>query len=299
MAADGPTNRDLGGKKRRTNAVSVSDFVIVLGLVLFFSSRASFSVHDAPLLNDFSTRDRTGQKLNTRHPPRALDVTRRQQAAAELFLFIFENVSRLGLCRCSVAVHPYKCGHDLKQLDLARVSTIRIWSRCTRYPAWFPPCRMVAFIRASLNYLLNCTRPPGRHPRYVSPLALRSSYETCVNPEEPDFNPCVEHYRPIDRTSSSSGATSSSSSSSAPPSNPSSHSSEGGNGRNGSFVLSEGDNRVSASSDGSAVSPVEKGGGNDQDDGGFTDPPDEDGECMEESMHPLPAGTVCDHEAYK
>ena len=124
-------------------------------------------------------------------------------------------------------------------------------------------------------------------------LALRS-YETCVNPEAAGFNPCVEHYRRTDQPSSSSS--SATSPSPAPPSgrNPSSHSSEGGNGRNGSFVLSGANSQVSASSDGSAASSGEGGGGYSS-----ASLSEEDGQCMEESMHPLPAGTVCDHEAYK
>lgn len=130
-------------------------------------------------------------------------------------------------------------------------------------------------------------------------LALRS-YETCVNPEAAGFNPCVEHYRRTDQPSSSSSSATSSSSALPSGRNPSSHSSEGGNGRNGSFVLSGANSQVSASSDGSAASSGEGGGGNGKS-GSYSSASlsDEDAQCMEESMHPLPAGTVCDHEAYK
>lgn len=138
--------------------------------------------------------------------------------------------------------------------------------------------------RDSLHKLLNC-------PLRSSP-ALRS-HETCVNPEEPDFNPCVEHYRAIGEPSSSSSAASSASAYSSSGRNSSSFSGDrntldGGSARNG------GDSQGSASSDGAPAPSEEKANESDPDDGYYSN-----GRCTEDSMHSLPAGTVCDNESYK
>ena len=88
------------------------------------------------------------------------------------------------------------------------------------------------------------------------------SYEVCVSPDSPDFNPCVNHYAPI----SQSGPLASD---------------QGSN---------EDDNNEDESDDG-----VDKNDHENYHDG------DEKvlRECIQEERYPFPAGVVCDHENYK
>lgn len=69
----------------------------------------------------------------------------------------------------------------------------------------------------------------GRHPRL--PQRPLQSYEACVDTDNPEFNPCLEHYAPLD-----SG----------------------------------------------------------EEEAGYRDK-----ECVEDSLHLFPRGTVCDHNNYK
>lgn len=89
---------------------------------------------------------------------------------------------------------------------------------------------------------------------------LHSTHEACVSPDSPDFNPCMEHYRPISLRQPSSIAS--------PERNASSENENGDSGSTASSLGQEGSDDVNQ-------------------------------ECAEESTRPLPAGTVCDHESYR
>ncbi|CAM9902169.1 unnamed protein product, partial [Ectocarpus fasciculatus] len=96
------------------------------------------------------------------------------------------------------------------------------------------------------------------------PVDPYGSYETCVNPDSIEFNPCVEHYRPASEQQ--------------PPSTAFLE-------KNASHSLVN----ETSTAEGLAISPERQrsNGSNHAQ------------ECVEESSHRLPEGTVCDHESYK
>ncbi|CAM9671087.1 unnamed protein product, partial [Ectocarpus sp. 12 AP-2014] len=96
------------------------------------------------------------------------------------------------------------------------------------------------------------------------PIEPYGSYETCVSPDSFEFNACVEHYRPVGERQL-----------------PSTASPE----RNTSHSLSN----ETSTAEGLPISPE----GQPSDDSNHAQ------DCMEESAHWLPEGTVCDHESYK